>query len=90
LQIEIREFAIQMALLVYKNTWGMPDDVRSPTNISVQQGPFNPDENGYESFIVSWDQVVFVGEAVWGPVPLDIAKILTFDLDNDPDQVIVQ
>jgi len=87
-QVEVREFALQLLQLVRYNTWGMPDDVESPSNLAMQPGPFNPDKSGYESFIVSWDQTVFVGESVWGGVPVNTAIELHFATQGEETAVV--
>jgi len=87
-QVEIREFALQMMQLVNRNVWGMPDDVEPAGNISMQPGPFNPDKSGYESMIISWQQTVYVGPSVWGGTTTDVAVELHFGLPDEETVVL--
>ncbi len=74
-QLEIREFALQLFTLVRQNKWNLGTAVSFPENLSIQPGPFDPEKNGYESFIVSWQQTVYVGPSVWdasGVMPTEV------------------
>ena len=73
-QIELRDFAADVLGRVRYNRWGLPAAVREPQAMSAQPGEFNPGLPGFDSWIATWEQVVFVGQDVWagGIAPTEV------------------
>jgi hypothetical protein len=65
MQIELREFAADVLAQVRYNRWGYPQAVREPEDLSARPGEFRPQQAGFDSWLVSWEQTVFVGPDVW-------------------------
>jgi len=65
LQIQVRSFAAQLFALVRKNKWGLAHSVSFPSALTSGEGKFDPEKNGYESWYVSWNQTVYLGDDVW-------------------------
>jgi hypothetical protein len=65
LQMEVRNFASQLFALIRKNKWTLGHSVSFPGGITLGPGKFDPEKNGYESWFVSWDQTIYLGDNVW-------------------------
>jgi len=67
LALEIREFAAAVAMLVRDNgIWLKGSVLTKPKQIGAYPGNFRKDTNsGYDSWVVSWEQTVYLGESVW-------------------------
>lgn len=62
--LQVRNFAASLLQTIDGNTWGLGDFAERPTSLSAFPGVFNPDEKGFESWVVGWEQTVHLGE-VW-------------------------
>lgn len=74
-EMEVREFAVEALSLVRRNRWGLGDDIDLPEQVEIGPGQFKPGKDGFESWYVSWEQVVYLGESVWdstGVTPTEI------------------
>jgi hypothetical protein len=73
-QLELREFVADLLWHVTYNRWGLSGAVREPQALSSQPGEFVPGIAGYDTWIVRWEQIVFVGPDVWagGIAPTEI------------------
>lgn len=60
-EVECRQFAAEVVRLVRRNTWGLAY-VDAPTAISAGAAEFRPGAKGYESWSVTWEQVVYLEE----------------------------
>lgn len=67
LQIQLRSFAAQLFAKVRKNKWGLGNTVSFPGGITLGPGKFDPEATGYDSWFVSWDQTLYLGESIWKP-----------------------
>jgi hypothetical protein len=67
LQTQVRAFAAQLFGKVRKNKWGLGAKVGFPGGITLGPGKFDPEATGYDSWFVSWDQTVYLGDSVWLP-----------------------
>jgi|GEM_PF-982893 len=67
LALEIREFAAAVAMLVRNDgIWQKGGALTNPKLISAYPGNFRKDMNsGYDSWVVSWEQTVYLGESIW-------------------------
>lgn len=67
LQIELQEFAISVSQFVYENgIWLNGSVVSKPTGITAFPGNFKKaTSGGYDSWVVSWDQHLYLGESEW-------------------------
>ena len=63
-ELEIRNFAIAVLRLINGNKWGLSEAVERPEQLHAFPGMFKPDDKGFESWAVSWEQTIHVGE-VW-------------------------
>lgn len=63
-EIEIRNFAAKLLQVVNGNKWGLADAVERPTDLAAFPGMFKPDDKGFESWVVVWEQTIHLGE-VW-------------------------
>lgn len=63
--LEVREFGARVQQLVRYNRWGLGDDADVPAQVSGAPGLFRPGKAGYESWCVSWEQVVYLGASAW-------------------------
>ena len=73
-QLELREFAADVAARVRHNRWGLNAAVDHPQAINAQPGEFVPEQAGYDSWRVTWEQQVYVGVNIWagGQLPEEI------------------
>ena len=60
---EVRDFATQVFGIVRRNRWGLPTEY--PEVLQCGPGEFQPGQEGYESWYVTWEQPFFAGEDVW-------------------------
>jgi hypothetical protein len=64
-EIEVREFAVAVARRVRRNKFGMGALVDFPEGVEVGPGEFRPGKKGFDSWCVSWEQTVYLGDDVW-------------------------
>lgn len=57
--VAVREFASEVYQLVDTNTWGLGEDARMPEQIELGPGMYKPGQSGFESWYVTWEQVIF-------------------------------
>ena len=67
LQIQVRNFSAQLFALVRKNKWSLGRAASFPASITLGPGKFDPEKNGYESWFVSWEQTIYLGDDIWAP-----------------------
>lgn len=67
LALEIREFAAAVIMFVRDNgIWLKGSVLTKPKQIGAYPGNFRKDTNsGYDSWVVSWEQTVYLGESIW-------------------------
>lgn len=65
-EVECRQFAAEVVRLVRRNTWGL-NFVDQPTAIAAGAAEFRPGAKGYESWSVTWEQVVYLSESAPAP-----------------------
>ena len=63
-ELEIRNFAAKLLQVVNGNKWGLADAVERPERLTAFPGMFKPDDKGFESWVVTWEQTIHLGE-VW-------------------------
>lgn len=63
-ELEVRNFAARLLQVISGNTWGLGEMAERPDELSAFPGMFNPDDKGFESWVVSWQQTFHLGE-VW-------------------------
>jgi len=67
LQLEIREFALAVSQFVDEEGLWIKGCTEKAKRIDAMPGNFsNETSMGYESWVVSWDQVLNLGESKWG------------------------
>ncbi|GJB12989.1 hypothetical protein KAM448_28970 [Aeromonas caviae] len=62
--LEVRNFAARLMQEIDGNTWGLGEFAERPTGLSAFPGVFNPDEKGFESWVIGWEQTLHLGD-VW-------------------------
>ena len=60
--IAIANFAAEALHQVRYNHWGLGSEVSHPQNLSAQPADFKPGKAGFESWVVSWEQTIYLGE----------------------------
>lgn len=73
-ELEIRNFAAKMMQVIEGNKWGLADAVERPERLTAFPGAFKPDDKGFESWVVTWEQTIHLGD-VWEGVdflPTDV------------------
>lgn len=80
LQLELREFAMSVSQFISNNSIWIKSGVVSPAKkISAYPGNFKKSDSGksssnytgFDSWVVSWEQNVFIGESEWEPSCLE-------------------
>lgn len=61
-ELEIRNYAAAVAKVVYRQRWGFAEAVEHPDDIGAYPGVFKPGDKGFESWVVSFRQNVYLGE----------------------------
>ncbi|AMO55631.1 hypothetical protein GZ77_09145 [Endozoicomonas montiporae] len=79
--IAIANFAAEVLHQIRYNHWGLGSEVSHPHNLSAQPADFKPGKAGFESWVVSWEQTVYLGE----PEPDDSLLPDTVMVGIDPD-----
>lgn len=74
--LAIRDFAAQVLAIVRHNRWGIDTDVCHPKQLEALPGQFKPGADGYESWVVTWDQTFYLGLSVWDGQGVIPAKVL--------------
>ncbi|MDE1464791.1 hypothetical protein [Spartinivicinus poritis] len=81
-ELEVRNFAVKVMQVINKNRWGLGALAQQPTALSAFPGSFKPDvkgfkteEKGYESWVISWEQVFHLGD-IWQGVEFTPDEIL--------------
>jgi len=76
LQIALPEFAAAAIALIRRaeslpygpplngNRWGLGEAVGVPEAVSARPGPFTPGLNGRDSWLITWEQVVYLPETL--------------------------
>ncbi|MBU2708827.1 hypothetical protein KCM76_22730 [Zooshikella marina] len=76
LQLGIRNLAVYVLQAVHRNHWGLTGAVGSPKLVEAVPGGFKPDCDGYESWIVTWEQVIYLGKEhqplAWQPKEINL------------------
>ncbi|MBA1446579.1 MAG: hypothetical protein M3H12_08870 [Chromatiales bacterium] len=74
-EIEVRDFALQVFRFVKENRWGLEGSIDDPVSLSMGPGQFKPGAHGYESWYVNWEQTIYLGDSPWdteGIVPATV------------------
>ena len=61
-ELEIRNYAAAVAKVVYRNRWGFSEAAELAGDISAYPGVFKPGDKGFESWVVSFRQNVYIGD----------------------------
>ena len=61
-ELEVRNFAVKMLQVVHKNIWGLDGVAEPPQELAAYQGMFKPDDDGFDSWVVSWEQTFHLGD----------------------------
>ncbi len=75
LELQVRSFAAEVFNLVRRNRWGLERNVEIPKDLNYMPGMLKSGEHGFDSFIVSWQQVIYLGQAIWsgeGIIPSEV------------------
>ena len=76
-ELTIRDFATAVLLFTRHQQWGLKE-VSPPDQLAMGPGHFQTGDLGYESWYVTWEQTIYLGESRWhtdglyrGPVKLN-------------------
>ncbi len=76
--LAIRDFATAVLLFTRYQQWGLKN-VSAPAQLAMGQGHFQTGDLGYESWYVTWEQTIYLGESRWhtdglyrGPIRLGL------------------
>lgn len=61
IQLSIRNLAAYVLQAIHRNSWGLGGAVGSPKTVEAFPGAFNPESDGYESWVVQWEQNIYLG-----------------------------
>ena len=79
---ELIEFAAAIAQLVRSSYW-LKGSVTRGEQVEVFPGNFHKDTNGgYESWVVSWQQTVYLGESMWSAEGIAPQQVLIARAEN--------
>jgi hypothetical protein len=74
--LEVREFGARVHQLVRGNRWGLGGDVEPPGEaIDGAPGFFKPGKDGYDSWCVTWEQVIYLGQSAWAGTATPITNV---------------
>ena len=79
--MEAPQIAAQLLDLIRYNHWLLGAGVNHPEQLKAQPADFRPGKSGFESWVVSWEQTVYLGE----PEPNDGVLPDTVMVGIDPD-----
>tara|TARA_R110002051_G_scaffold71744_1_gene129614 strand:- start:454 stop:1005 length:552 start_codon:yes stop_codon:yes gene_type:complete len=60
-ELEIRNYAAAVAKAIHKNRWGFESAVEQPSDIGAYPGVFKSGDKGFESWVVSFSQNIYLG-----------------------------
>ncbi len=89
-QVQVRAFAAEFLSVIRRNKFDFGVDVSFPEGLDARPGVLRPGDNGYDSFEVTWDQELYLGESVWdgsGVVPTEVwvSQNPEIGLAHEPD-----
>jgi len=84
LELEVRNFASQVMNLLTNQYFNLPDLLEAPQNISAQPGEFKPGKSGFDSFVVTFEQVIYVGEGAF-----DLTGVPAVEIHFNQNEVVV-
>ncbi|AMO58114.1 hypothetical protein GZ77_20480 [Endozoicomonas montiporae] len=79
--MEAPQTAARLLEAIHYNHWKLGAEVNHPTNLKAEPAEFRPGKAGFESWVVSWEQTVYLGE----PEPDDSLLPDTVMVGIDPD-----
>lgn len=84
LELELRNFAGQVMSLMHNQYLDMPDILNAPLNITAMPGDFKKGKAGFDSFVVTYEQTLLVGEGAF-----DLSGIPCFEVRFNDDEVVI-
>ena len=83
--IAAANYAAELLDFIKYNHWGLGVDVGHPQQLSAQPADFKPGKTGYESWVVNWQQTVYLGdtEADDGIIPTTVMVGMEPDIGAD-------
>lgn len=87
IELEVRDFASQVMNFMRNQFLAMPDDLKAPGNLQAQPGEFRPGKGGYDSFTVTYEQVLLTGTPAFDLSGV-LATEITFAVNNDVQVVV--
>lgn len=87
IELEVRDFASQVIIFMRNQFLSMPDSLKAPQNLQALPGEFRPGKGGYDSFTVTYEQVVLVGAPAFDLSGV-LATEITFAVNNDVQVVV--
>ncbi|MDG4811931.1 hypothetical protein P8629_02825 [Hydrogenovibrio sp. 3SP14C1] len=81
--LQVRSFATMVIDLLKDEYFELPDDCEAPYNIQALPGEFKPGKDGFESFVVTFNQVLYVGDAEFDFSGVAVSEITFTSADGD-------
>jgi hypothetical protein len=67
MQLALREMASAVIRAIRWHHFSLGESVYRSQNLTASPGQFTPGVNGFDSWRVSWEQMVFLGDSLWAP-----------------------
>lgn len=80
---QVRLFASMVADMLKDEYFELPDDCEAPYNIQALPGEFKPGKDGFESFVVTFNQFLYVGDAEFDFSGVPVTEITFTSADGD-------
>jgi len=92
--LSVREMAAEVMTLVRRNGWGMGPSIGRPKGLHMAPGDMRPGQAGYESWVVSWEQTLYLVASLWDGTGITPSKVFLgiapdIGLGHEPDYVEV-
>lgn len=63
--LEVRSFAAQLFTLITDYKFGLGVNISWPEGLELHPGEFKPGKAGFESWCVTWEQTLYLGDSAW-------------------------
>ena len=87
LELEVRDFAAQVLSAMRNQYLSMPDNLKAPMNLQAQPGEFRPGKGGYDSFAVTYEQLLYIGEPAFDLTGV-LATEISLSVNNETPVVV--
>lgn len=86
--VEVQNLAALVLKIVNKNKWGL-SNIQHPNSLDAMPGKFTTEPGGFDSWVVSWNQTVAIGNTwsnkSFAPDSIFLSESPNVGQDNQPD-----